>query len=101
MSTKTKPMKTFTRHLHYDEIKKACEDAGFYFFDTKYKQGGDHVTFVFRHMRTFVDVCYSTVNGKAFGNVTRKGRKPFWFSTSSAEHESAQWFKALLKFIYK
>lgn len=92
-------MKKFLRHRTSKEIKRACRDRGFPFSDKKYNEGSDYITFTFRYGNVRCFVCYSTVNGRAFGELAGVPKSQ-WFSTDSTEHENRPWFKALLDFIY-
>lgn len=94
-------MTTFTRHRSTKELKAACKKAGFAYNQEQFERGGDYVSFDFVHGSTTARVCYSTVNGRAFGEFWRgTNGKRRWFSTDSTDHDHLPWFKALLEFIY-
>lgn len=94
-------MKTFTRFRTPKEIAAACRKAGFKYNQDQFERGSDHVSFRFKHGKITAQVCYSTVNGRAFGEFWRgeEGKRE-WFTTDETKHEGCAWFKALLNFIY-
>jgi len=92
-------MKQYTRHRTSKEIRKACKSRGFTFSDKKFNEGSDYITFTFVHGKVRCFACYSTVNGRCFGEL-RGVPKSNWFSTDETTHEKRPWFKALLDFIY-
>lgn len=94
-------MKTFTRHRNTKELRKACDAKGFPYDQSQFDRGSDHVSFRFKCGDVTAQVCYSSVNGRAFGEFWRgENGKKEWFSTDRTAHETRRWFKALLDFIY-
>lgn len=94
-------MKTFQRFRTPKEIAAACKKKGFRYSQEQFESGSDYVSFDFKHGVYTARVCYSTVNGNAFGEFWRgKAGVKHRFSTRSDQHESHAWFIALLEFIY-
>lgn len=85
-------MKTFARHLTYDELKKQCKRLKVPFDDHLYRERGWDTVLVGEPQGGFV--VYNTFNGRYFG------RTPAGHSFSSNDPARTPWSQQLLKFFY-
>ena len=89
-------MKTYDRCKTSDEIKAACQAAGYRIDTSKYEAGSDFINFDFHFEGVKRVVVYNTCNGRFFGELDNGEM----FNSDSDQHDNEPWFIALLDFVY-
>lgn len=89
-------VKKYTGNKNMKAIRHAVIENGWPWYQDKFDQGSDYVTFGFMYGKTRFEVVYNTFNGRFLVRNSNGNIK----TEESTECDKLKWYSALLDFIY-